>query len=121
MTNRQYHEFLTAYVSCLSWADAPIEEDPESGFYPLSEEAFERAEIECKAFLYRAWSYIEAEGIANAYDQAGHDFLLTRNGHGVGFWDGDWPKYGDWLSKISESFGTLCVWADGGELHTDNG
>jgi hypothetical protein len=24
--------------------------------------------------------------------QAGHDFWLTRNRHGVGFWDGDWPS-----------------------------
>jgi hypothetical protein len=25
-------------------------------------------------------------------DRAGHDFWLTRNGHGCGFWDGDWPE-----------------------------
>jgi hypothetical protein len=24
--------------------------------------------------------------------QAGHDFWLTRNGHGAGFWDGDYPE-----------------------------
>jgi hypothetical protein len=24
--------------------------------------------------------------------QVGHDFWLTRNGHGAGFWDGDWPE-----------------------------
>jgi hypothetical protein len=23
---------------------------------------------------------------------AGHDFWLTRNGHGAGFWDGDWTE-----------------------------
>ena len=23
-------------------------------------------------------------------EYAGHDFWLTRNGHGAGFWDGDW-------------------------------
>lgn len=23
---------------------------------------------------------------------AGHDFWLTRCGHGAGFWDGDWPE-----------------------------
>lgn len=25
-------------------------------------------------------------------EQAGHDFWLTRNGHGAGFWDGDWTE-----------------------------
>jgi|TARA_R110000744_G_scaffold366338_1_gene475354 hypothetical protein len=29
------------------------------------------------------FSFIECERI-------GHDFWLTRNGHGAGFWDGDW-------------------------------
>lgn len=24
--------------------------------------------------------------------RAGHDFYLTRNGHGAGFWDGDYEK-----------------------------
>lgn len=25
-------------------------------------------------------------------EYAGHDFWLTRNGHGCGFWDGDWQE-----------------------------
>lgn len=24
--------------------------------------------------------------------QAEHDFIMTRNGHGCGFWDGDWSE-----------------------------
>lgn len=31
----------------------------------------------------------ESERIAA---MAGHDFWLTRCGHGAGFWDGDWPE-----------------------------
>jgi len=34
--------------------------------------------------------------------QAGHDFWLTRNGHGAGFWDGDWPETGDALTEASK-------------------
>lgn len=38
--------------------------------------------------------------------RAGHDFWLTRNGHGAGFWDGDWPEpYADALTKAAEGFG----------------
>jgi hypothetical protein len=33
-----------------------------------------------------------------------HDFFLTRNGHGAGFWDGDYDK-GIELSEIAKSFG----------------
>ena len=43
----------------------------------------------------------------------GHDLWLTRNGHGAGFWDGDWPepfatKATDW----SEAYGEAYVWFD---------
>lgn len=40
------------------------------------------------------------------YLQAMHDFFLTRNGHGAGFWDGDWPEAeGKILTAVSKSFG----------------
>lgn len=39
-------------------------------------------------------------------EQAGHDFWLTRAGHGAGFWDGDWPEpYASELDKASKAFG----------------
>jgi hypothetical protein len=38
--------------------------------------------------------------------QAGHDLAMTRNGHGVGFWDGDWPKpQAQWLTDACETVG----------------
>lgn len=37
--------------------------------------------------------------------RAGHDFWLTRAGHGCGFWDGDWPEpYGDKLTEASKKY-----------------
>lgn len=37
--------------------------------------------------------------------QAGHDFWMTRNGHGVGFWDGDWIEpYAGQLDRLAKSF-----------------
>ena len=42
--------------------------------------------------------------------QVGHDFLLTRNGHGAGFWDGDYEKeIGEKLTEISKSFKEVDV------------
>lgn len=45
-----------------------------------------------------------------AYDQGeaqgGHDFWLTRNGHGAGFWDGDWVEpHGTALTTWADTFG----------------
>ncbi len=48
--------------------------------------------------------------------QAGQDFWLTRNRHGAGFWDGDYPNdVGQRLTDASHAFGeqTLIVGTDG--------
>lgn len=45
-------------------------------------------------------------------EHAGHDFWYTRNGHGVGFWDGDWvDDVGDRLTKSAQSFGHVDTYA----------
>jgi len=45
--------------------------------------------------------------IAKDYARAGSDFHLTRNGHGSGFWDGDWPgDDGAKLADMSKPYGT---------------
>lgn len=38
-------------------------------------------------------------------EQLGHDFSLTRNGHGAGFWDRGTGALGDWLTRVSKTFG----------------
>lgn len=38
--------------------------------------------------------------------EAGSDFHLTRNGHGAGFWDGDWDDIGKQLTELSRPYGT---------------
>jgi hypothetical protein len=41
------------------------------------------------------------------YDTAGHDFWLTRNGHGAGFWDRGLGEQGERLTELSEEFGRV--------------
>lgn len=52
--------------------------------------------------------------------QAGHDFWLTRNGHGAGFWDGDWPEpHGEALCGVAESFPDVSLYVGGdGKIYT---
>ena len=59
--------------------------------------------------------------------QVAHDFWLTRNGHGAGFWDRTYNndvdgKKGDKLTKIAEKFGgsTLYV-GDDGKIYSFDG
>jgi hypothetical protein len=62
----------------------------------------------------------ELDGLREqAIESAGHDFWLTRERHGAGFWDGDWT-HGDELTKIAHSFGSGgdCMYVDAdGKIH----
>jgi len=42
---------------------------------------------------------------------AGHDFWLTRNGHGCGFWDGDYPEaQAKILTDASKRYGEVNLY-----------
>lgn len=43
-------------------------------------------------------------------EQIGHDFWLTRNHHGAGFWDRGLGEVGDQLTKIAQEFKEKNVW-----------
>lgn len=52
-------------------------------------------------------------------ERAGHDFWLTRNGHGAGFWDGDWPEpAATILTRLAEKFGEVNLYVgDDKKIH----
>jgi hypothetical protein len=102
-------DFYNGYIEALVWSSTPDGDEWDDA--SLAPETIERAQIECAAFMYRYECFIDAEEAQNGdHSQAGHDFALTRNGHGAGFWDGDWPVYGDMLTKGSESFGEVDLY-----------
>lgn len=43
-------------------------------------------------------------------EQIGHDFWLTRNGHGAGFWDKGLGEVGDNLTDACKSFGEVWLY-----------
>ena len=51
-------------------------------------------------------------------EQDGHDFWLTRNGHGAGFWDRGLGDVGDRLTDIAHGFGECDLYAgDDGRVY----
>lgn len=38
------------------------------------------------------WIGCSSEPGWDAWDQLAHDYILTRNHHGAGFWDGEWAE-----------------------------
>lgn len=73
------------------------------------------AEAHCVQMLHP-----DCEG--DAWNAAAHDFILTRNHHGTGFWDyGRWAEpWGDQLTTLCRSFGCLEVYvADDGMIYPE--
>ena len=99
-------EFIMSYTKCALWS-----EELESSNLQISKEAQLRMTEDCLRFLEKAQNIIPYD----KWSQAGHDFWLTRNGHGTGFWDR--PEiYGEEnaqkLTEISESFGNFDLIVD---------
>jgi hypothetical protein len=107
--------FTHEYFKCALWAShedgTPLDDnyDP-MDFHP---DAVAAMVADCQKFQEE-----NATDIAHNLSLAGYHFWLTRNGHGVGFWDGDWPEGGDRLTKASDAFGETWLYVgDDAKLH----
>lgn len=86
-------------------------------------EAFMRANetnllIYCDAM--GPWHGTDSRGYREdpAMARAGHDFWLTRCGHGCGFWDRDLGELGDRLSDAARAFGEVWMYVgDDGKVY----
>ena len=97
-------EFTTAYIECMLWSTND-ESTPEGG-EPFDEnysvddidsKSLVNIVNDCKAFQEKHANDILPENYSGdlpsiTRGHAGHDFGLTRNHHGAGFWDGDWKE-----------------------------
>jgi hypothetical protein len=89
-------DFTKAYLICALWSSN--DESTPSGGYPLDDnygiedlapETLKQAESDCKAFQEANAADLVKAGND---EQNGHDFWLTRNHHGAGFWDRGYDK-----------------------------
>ena len=52
--------------------------------------------------------------------QLGHDFNLTRNHHGAGFWDRGYGELGDWLTRVAQAMGSQSLYGSVVVIDLDN-
>ena len=111
-------EFFDAYVMTALWSSN--DESDESGGNPLdqnygvsdiSDETLNIMRADCNKFWRDNQHDLECEGVKFGPDfgqdgRAGHDFWLTRNHHGAGFWDGDWPE--PQASRLTQAAHAYC-------------
>lgn len=100
----KHTKFEQAYIECMLWSSTDSNDEPFDSNYSLSdfsEETLMQIKQDCEAFQAKCGELLDT--IDNA--QAGHDFWLTRNHHGAGFWDRGLGELGEKLTNIAESFG----------------
>lgn len=97
-------EFEQGYIECALWSS--MDDSNDQGGEPLDQN-YSITDIEpdtldgmikdCNEFIKANSKEIETALDEGAdYSQLGHDFWLTRNRHGAGFWDRD---YADELTR----------------------
>lgn len=102
-------EMLTAYIEAALWSSLDDNEKPLDENYDLediSKSCLAKMREDVADFLQEC-----RDLIGDDFAQAGHDFWLTRNGHGAGFWDGDWPEEdGKKLTSVSKGYGSFDLY-----------
>lgn len=118
MNAEQIDEMVTAYIDCALWSSTEdgywdeaanmfvVQEDlPDNDAQTWPMDEFFEAENIAPETLAKMTEDCQAFYTANADDlanmdpqQAGHDYWLTRNGHGAGFWDRGLGALGERLS-----------------------
>lgn len=102
------HAFLTGYIAAAYWTDTGDIGQP-TGNAEMGDSAYATAAVDCSKFILDAGDLLIAALDRPGYDaaRAGHDFWLTRNGHGAGFWDRDEltdDDLGERLTEIAKRF-----------------
>lgn len=112
ITDKQKQEFIAGYLTAALWSssdtitDAEGEErDVELDEYDWADGEAEKLHADCYDFMQKYGRLLERyarrvshSGEYTAWEVAGHDFWLTRCGHGVGYWDRGLGKLGDQLA-----------------------
>lgn len=128
----ELEQLTAAYIEATLWSSndesRPDGGDPLDDNYgpdDLSPATREQMERDCSRFygcnrptIAIAERYGVQPKTATAWEKAGHDFWFTRNGHGVGFWDGDWPEpWARILDRNATAFGEFNLYVgDNGRI-----
>jgi len=106
-------QFTKAYIEAAFFT---FDENTEKvyGIDDLSHETKNAIIKDCQRFQVENSHLIIDDYLQNNSEpeiQAGHDFWLTRNHHGAGFWDGEWSKnVGELLTQNAHKYGEFNLY-----------
>lgn len=123
----RYGKNLLDYVETALWSSVDDDGNPldrKFSIDDIDEKALEKMQRDIDAFIEKAGPLLDDRYLENEHDsRIMHDFWLTRNRHGAGFWDGDYEeRLGERLTEISRSFGECDLYVgDDGKIYLFGG
>lgn len=114
-TFKSLDSFTQGYVEAMFFTECNSD-NPELEYATVADlapETLARIIADCNAFNLAADVWLnKAYQRDSVYtmERAGHDFWLTRNRHGAGFWDRGLGAAGDELTKHAHSFGSCDLY-----------
>jgi len=110
-------DFTLAYIEAALWSSNGDDDTPLDANYSrdnLARETLDDMAADCARFQRE-----NATDLAGRKAQHGHDFWLTRNGHGAGFWDRGLGDRGDRLTEAADEFGEVYLYVgDDGRIYS---
>jgi hypothetical protein len=114
----QLDTFTEAYITTALWSsndDDGTPLDMDFGRLDIAPETLARMVADCERFQQENAATLQAAidtgEVVCGLDRAGHDVWLTRNRHGAGFWDGDWPEpMAQALTDAAHAFGEVDLY-----------
>ena len=125
-------QFILAYKVCALWSSHGPEEEPYAcenlddlfSVDDIAPECCAEMRADCLDFIRSNFADLQ-EYCARmrcerwpGEERAGHDFWLTRNGHGAGFWDRGLGDLGDMLADAARVYGGVDLYpGDDGRIY----
>ena len=105
-------KFLASYIETALWSTTDEDGVPlDNSKYSDAElhpKTLERFKADCEKFILESSKILACDTTNDSHPtyHIAHDFWLTRNRHGAGFWDGDYPEpIATKLTELAHSFG----------------
>ena len=135
MTTVKFDDFTKAYIEAALWSSndesTPAGGEPLDTNYSIDDIDWNtlatmlkdcakfQASTEWQAAL-KAEACLRCGPECSQEEMGGHDFWLTRCGHGAGFWDGDWIEpHAEALTNLAHKFGNVELYVgDDGKIYS---
>lgn len=106
------------YLDCALWSSTGDDDQPLDvlGVEAIAPDTRKKMRADVTDFVLQNQALLKASGLQDT--QIGHDFWLTRNGHGAGFWDRGLGAIGDQLTAACKAFSSIDLYVgDDGKIY----